>query len=47
MTTLLSKAFKKASTLPENLQDELAQEVIEEIEWEKKRDSTLKETQES
>jgi hypothetical protein len=42
MTTLLSRAFKKASGLPENLQNELAQELLEELEWERKWESSLK-----
>ena len=40
MTTLLQKAFHKAEELPDALQDELAQQLIEEIEWEKKCVST-------
>ena len=32
MTKLLSQAFEKASELPEDLQDQLALELLEEIE---------------
>jgi hypothetical protein len=31
MTKLLSEAFEKASELPENLQDELARELLDEL----------------
>ena len=41
MTTLLSKAFEKASVLPETLQDEIARELLEEIEGERQWDKTL------
>lgn len=34
MTILLSKAFKKASSLPDSLQDQLARQLLEELEWE-------------
>jgi hypothetical protein len=44
MTSLLSKAFEKASVLPESLQDELARQMITEIEWEQQWESTLKKT---
>ena len=33
MTELLSKALQKASDLPDSLQDDLAQEILDEIEW--------------
>lgn len=42
MTALLSTAFKKASVLPESLQDELARALIEEIEGEQIWESTLR-----
>ena len=45
MTALLQQVFEKASKLPENLQDELAKEFLEEIEWEMKWDHTLAESQ--
>ncbi|MGW8257904.1 MAG: hypothetical protein ACWGMZ_10500 [Thermoguttaceae bacterium] len=45
MTKLLAEAFQRASELPENLQDELACELIEEIEWEDRWDKTLAESQ--
>jgi hypothetical protein len=41
MTTLLNQAFEKASSLPDSIQDVLAAELLEEIEWEKKWDSTM------
>jgi len=41
MTTLLTEAFKKASTLPDKIQDQLAQEMITEIEWENRWDKSL------
>jgi hypothetical protein len=46
MTTLLSKAFKKASVLPDSLQDELARELLVEMEWEKKWVASLKNSSE-
>jgi hypothetical protein len=45
MTNLLAQAFQKASQLPENLQDEIASELIEEIEWESRWDETLAQSQ--
>ena len=45
MTDLLTKAFKKASTLPDHLQDELAVELLDELEWEMKWNNTLKNSQ--
>ena len=45
MTKLLEEAFEKASRLPGRLQDILATEFIEEIEWESKWDSTLEQSQ--
>jgi ubiquinone biosynthesis protein Coq4 len=44
MTTLLTEAFQKASTLPEETQDQLAQEMIAEIEWENRWDKSLTES---
>jgi hypothetical protein len=41
MTILLNKAFEKASTLPDTIQDALAAKLLEEIEWEKKWDNTM------
>jgi hypothetical protein len=45
MTNLLAQAFQKASQLPENLQDELASALLEEIEWESRWDKTMAESQ--
>ncbi|MBF0468246.1 MAG: hypothetical protein HQK61_05095 [Desulfamplus sp.] len=45
MTELLEKVFKKASILPEYMQDMLAKEFLQEMEWEEKWDSTLQNTQ--
>jgi hypothetical protein len=42
MTTLLSKAFKKASGLPDSLQDQLARELLEDLDWEGKWETSLK-----
>ena len=41
MTLLLKQAFEKASQLPEELQDQLAQEVLEDIAGELQWDATL------
>ena len=41
MTTLLARAFEKASDLPETLQDDLAIELMQELEWEQKWNTTL------
>jgi hypothetical protein len=41
MTLLLKQAFEKASQLPEELQDQLAQEVLEDIAGELQWDTTL------
>lgn len=46
MTTTLAKAFEKAATLPEHLQDQIAQELTEEIEWELKWNQTLLDSRE-
>ena len=45
MTQLLSSAFEKASKLPRDLQDQLAQEMIEEMEGEAQWNSTLADSQ--
>ena len=41
MTKLLQQAFEKASALPESLQDELAQELLDELAGESKWDASL------
>ncbi len=41
MTALLQQVFEKASILPENVQDELAKEFLDELEWETQWDRTL------
>ena len=41
MTVLLKQAFEKASQLPDDLQDQLAQEVLEDIAGELQWDTTL------
>ena len=41
MTKLLSDAFEKASQLPEDLQDELARMLLDELTWEKNWDRAL------
>ncbi len=46
MTKLLAQAFDKAAELPEDLQDLLARELLEEIEWESRWDATLAGSQE-
>lgn len=45
MTTLLTKAFERASALPQDLQNELARELLDEIEWEQRWDKTFSESQ--
>jgi hypothetical protein len=45
MTVLLKKAFDKASVLSEELQDELAEELIADIEAESCWEQTFKNTQ--
>jgi hypothetical protein len=45
MTILLKEAFNKASELPEPLQDEIAKELLEDIEAEFLWDQTLKDTE--
>jgi hypothetical protein len=46
MTNLLSQAFEKASGLSEDLQDQIAREMLEEIEGESRWDVTLANSQE-
>jgi hypothetical protein len=46
MTKLLAQAFEKASALSEDLQDQLAQELLEELEGEARWDQTLAQSQE-
>jgi hypothetical protein len=41
MTKLLAQAFEKASELPENLQDELARELLDGLTWEARWGATL------
>ena len=41
MTKLLKRAFDKAAQLPIDLQNQIAQELIDEIEWEMKWNETL------
>ena len=45
MTTSLEKAFAKASSLPEAVQEQLAEQVLEDIEGELKWDQTLADSQ--
>jgi hypothetical protein len=45
MTNLLSEAFKKAQNLPAHLQDELAQQLLEDIENELKWQQVLSQPQ--
>ncbi len=47
MTNLLEEAFNKARSLPEYLQDELAQQLIEDIESELQWQKTLSQPQSS
>jgi hypothetical protein len=44
MTKLLTKVFQKASRLPDNLQDQLAQEIIEKIKFSAFLEAGSKET---
>jgi hypothetical protein len=41
MTTLLQQAFEKASQLPAELQDQIAQDLMSDISGELQRDTTL------
>jgi len=45
MTKLLNEAFKKASGLSEDLQDQLAQRLLEEMQWEAAWNNTLDRSQ--
>lgn len=45
MTNLLAEAFKKAQKLPDYLQDELAEQLIEDVENEQKWQQTLSQPQ--
>jgi len=45
MTKLLTKAFEQASSLPEDLQDQVATELLDEIAWEARWDQTLANSQ--
>ena len=47
MTKLLEKAFHKASSLPEDVQDAIAQNLIKEMGWESKWDDTLASSQDA
>ena len=47
MTDLLTQAFSKAQNLPAHLQDELAQQLIEDIEGELKWQQSLSQPQHS
>ena len=45
MTKLLEQVFKKASLLPDDQQDLLAREFLQEIEWENQWDKTIEKSQ--
>lgn len=45
MTALLEQAFKKASSLPDELQDTMAQNILRELKWESQWDETLESSQ--
>lgn len=45
MIALLQEAFQKASTLPEDVQELVAKELLDEIEWEASWDRTLADSQ--
>jgi hypothetical protein len=45
MTDLLSQAFERASKLPDDIQDQIALDLLEEIEWESRWDQTLADSQ--
>lgn len=47
MTKLLEQAFTKVSSLPDELQDTIAQNLIQEVEWESQWEDTLSANQES
>ena len=44
MTKLLAQAFEKASALPEDLQDELARELLDGLAWEARWNKALAES---
>ncbi len=45
MTTLLQEAFQKASALPEDVQELVAKELLDEIQWEASWDRALADSQ--
>jgi hypothetical protein len=45
MTALLSQAFEKAAKLPEDIQEQIARQLLEDIEAELQWDQTLAKTQ--
>ena len=45
MTDLLTKAFEQASKLPTGMQDEIAKQILEDIDGEMKWDETLAKSQ--
>ncbi len=47
MTELLEQAFRKAFVLPLELQDLLAREFLQEIEWENQWDKTIAKSQDA
>ena len=47
MTKLLEQAFSKASSLPEDVQDTIALNLIKEMEWESKWNDTLSSSQDA
>jgi len=46
MTKLLAQAFEKASLLPEDIQDAIARQLMEELTWESQWDKTLSDSAE-
>lgn len=47
MTALLEQVIKKAATLPADVQDILATEFLQEIEWESQWDATVEKSQDA
>lgn len=47
MASLIKEAFKKASQLPADLQNQIAKELLDEIEWELQWDKTLTSSEDS
>ena len=47
MTVLLEQVFKKASSLPADVQDILAAEFLHEIEWGSQWDATIEKSQDA